>query len=59
MRVKGKSIKCKWDEGMYSFEFVPAKQDTLLAIKVVDSEILGQFDIQIEHGIKQNDAFDI
>ena len=59
VRVKGKSIKCKWDEGMYSFEFVPAKQDTLLAIKVVDSEILGQFDIQIEHGIKQNDAFDI
>ena len=59
VRVKGKSIKCKWDDGIYSFDFVPEKQDTLLTVKVVDSEILGQFDIQIEHGINKNDAFDI
>lgn len=59
VRVKGKSIKCRWDEGMYSFEFVPTQHDTMLTIKVVDSEILGQFDIQIEHGIKKNAAFDI
>lgn len=59
VRFNGKSIKCKWDDGVYSFEFVPTLKDTLLTIKVVDSEILGQFDIQIEHGIKKNDSFDI
>ena len=58
-KIKGHSFKCKWDNGKYSFEFIPMKDDTKLTVKLIDGEILGEFDIEIEQGIKKNEKFDI
>lgn len=59
-RVKGNLFTCTWKDGVYSFTFRPSKEDTVLNVKIVDSGILGQFDIQIEEqGIKKNANFDI
>ena len=58
-RIKGTVIKCKLDNGVYSFVFVPDKNDTTLTVKISDGVILGEFEIQIEQGIKKNDKFDI
>lgn len=58
-KVKGKSYKCMWENGIYSFKFTPLKEDTDLNVNIVDGGILGQFDIHIEQGIQQNTKFDI
>lgn len=58
-RIKGNTFKCSYENGKYSFKFVPSKDNTDLNVKVVDGGILGQFDIQIEQGIKKNAKFDI
>lgn len=58
-RIKGVSYKCEWTDGVYSFVFIPTKTDMKLTVKVVDGSILGQFDIEIEQGIKSNSKFDI
>ena len=58
-KIKGASYKCEWEDGTYHFTFVPSKADNKLNVKVVDSGILGQFDIVIEQGIKKNTNFDI
>ena len=58
-RIKGNSYKCEWREGMYSFMFIPSKDDSRLTVKIADGGILGQFDIEIEQGIKKNKGFDI
>ena len=58
-KVKGNSYKCEWADGLYSFTFVPSKADGILTVKIADGGILGQFDIEIEQGIKKNTNFDI
>ena len=58
-RIKGTVTKCEWDSGIYSFVFVPDKSDTTLTVKISDGGILGEFEIQVEQGIKKNDKFDI
>lgn len=58
-RIKGNSYKCEWVDGTYSFTFVPSKEDDSLTVKIADGGILGQFDIEIEQGIKKNKGFDI
>ncbi len=58
-KINGQVYKCEWDNGTYSFVFVPSKTDTLLSVKVIDGGILGQFNIQVEQGIKKNANFDI
>lgn len=58
-KIKGNSYKCGWADGVYSFTFVPSKTDNILTVKIADSAILGQFDIEIEQGIKKNTNFDI
>ncbi len=58
-RINGHSFKCTWDNGKYSFDFIPSKDDTILTVKITDGEILGEFDIEIEQGIKKNVKFDI
>ncbi|MCM1235218.1 MAG: BREX-4 system phosphatase PglZ, partial [Ruminococcus flavefaciens] len=58
-KIKGDSFKCTWEGGTYSFVFTPLRGDTMLNVKIVDGCILGQFDIQIDHGIKKNTNFDI
>ena len=58
-RIKGNSYKCEWVDGTYSFTFVPSKEDDRLTVKIADGGILGQFDIEIEQGIKKNKGFDI
>lgn len=58
-RIKGNSYKCEWADGLYSFTFVPSKADGKLTVKIADGGILGQFDIEIEQGIKKNTNFDI
>lgn len=58
-RIKGNSYKCEWVDGTYSFTFVPAKDDSKLTVKIADGGILGEFDIEIEQGIKKNKGFDI
>ena len=58
-RIKGTVTKCEWDNGVYSFVFVPDKNDTTLTVKISDGGILGEFEIQVEQGIKKNDKFDI
>ncbi len=58
-RVNGNVYKCEPDNGYYSFAFVPSKNDNKLKIKVIDGGILGEFEIEIEQGIKKNTNFDI
>lgn len=58
-RIKGNAYKCEWADGIYSFTFAPSKEDDSLTVKIADGGILGQFDIEIEQGIKQNKGFDI
>ena len=58
-RIKGNSYKCEWADGLYSFTFVPSKADGKLTVRIADGGILGQFDIEIEQGIKKNTNFDI
>ena len=58
-RIKGIVTKCEWDNGSYSFVFVPDKNDTTLTVKIFDGGLLGEFEIQVEQGIKKNDKFDI
>lgn len=58
-RVKGNPFNCTWKDDVYSFTFRPSKEDTALNVRIVDGGILGQFDIQIEQGIKKNANFDI
>lgn len=58
-KVKGSTFKCICENGIYSFTFVPAKDDVQLSVKIIDGGILGQFDIQVEQGIKKNTNFDI
>ena len=58
-RIKGNAYKCEWVDGTYSFTFVPAKEDSKLTVKIADGGIVGEFDIEIEQGIKKNKGFDI
>ena len=59
-RVKNKTFKCVYDNGVYHFTFTPSKEDEKLTIKILDYGILGQFEIEIEPmGIKENKSFDI
>ena len=58
-RVKGNTYKCECNDGVYSFTFLPSKSDSKLVIKIVDDGIVGQFEIEIEQGIKKNTNFDI
>lgn len=58
-KVKGNAYKCIWENGVYSFKFTPSKGDVDLNVKIVDSGILGQFNINIEQGIQKNTKFDI
>ena len=54
-----KAKRNEWADGLYSFTFVPSKADGKLTVKIADGGILGQFDIEIEQGIKKNTNFDI
>lgn len=58
-RVKGNTYKCEWAKGFYNFTFVPPKNDSKLKVKVIDGGILGEFEIEIEQGIKKNANFNI
>ena len=58
-KINSKSFKCNWENDKYSFEFVPSKDDTKLTVKIIDGGILGEFDIEIEQGIKKNEKFNI
>ena len=58
-RIKGVTYKCVYADGCYSFTFIPSKADIKLNVKIIDDGILGQFDIEIEQGIKKNKNFDI
>lgn len=58
-KIKGNLYKCEWSNGTYSFTFVPSKEDSVLTVKIVDDGILGEFNIEIEQGIKMNKGFDI
>lgn len=57
--INGNRISCTFKAGEYNFVYTPRKNDTNLIVKVIDGNILGQFDIEIEQGIKQNSKFDI
>ena len=58
-RIKGNTYKCELVDETYSFMFVPSKDDGKLTVKIADGGILGQFDIEIEQGIKKNKGFEI
>ncbi len=58
-KIKGTVTKCEWDNGTYSFLFIPDKKDTTLTVKISDERILGEFEIQVNQAIKQNDKFNI
>lgn len=58
-RINGITAKCSYENGVYSFIYIPSKTDGVVIVKVVDNGILGQFEIEIEQGIKKNVNFDI
>lgn len=58
-RVKGKTYNCTMNDNVYSFIFIPSKTDNRIDVKILDNGILGQFEIEIEQGIKKNKNFDI
>lgn len=58
-RVNGTTYPCNYKDGYYSFSFIPSKADSKVPVKIFDNGILGQFEIQIEQGIKKNTNFDI
>ena len=58
-RLKGVSYKCDWNDGVYNFTFEPSSDDNKLTVKVIDGGIIGEFAVEIEHGIKKNSSFDI
>jgi len=57
--VRGQKILCEYKDGCYNFVFTAESSDNKLLIKVVDGGIIGQFEIEIEQGIKKNLKFDI
>lgn len=58
-KIRGQSYLCNYNQGIYSFCFVPAKDDKNINVKIIDNGILGQFDIKVEQGIQKNTKFDI
>ena len=59
VNVRGQKINCDFENGYYNFAFRAENNDSKLIVKVVDGGILGQFEIEIEQGIKKNAKFDI
>lgn len=57
--VRGQKIPCEYQDGRYEFAFTAESSDNKLLIKIVDGSIIGQFEIEIEQGIKKNLKFDI
>lgn len=57
--VRGERIQCEYQDGYYHFVFTAERSDNKLLIKVVDGGIIGQFEIEVEQGIKRNMNFDI
>lgn len=58
-RAGGASYQCDWKDGVYSFSYAPSKAKSQETVRIVDGGILGEFVIEIEHGIKKNANFDI
>ena len=50
---------CKYSNGCYEFDYTPSKSDRIVNVKIMDGGILGEFDIEIKMGIKNNTKFDI
>ena len=58
-KIHGINYLCKHSKGCYEFDYTPSKSDQVVNVKIIDGEILGEFDIQIKTGIKNNAKFDI
>ena len=58
-RVKGRTYRCEYNQGMYSFAFASSNADTKLTVTIMDNGVIGTIDVEVEQGIKKNSNFDI
>ena len=58
-KIHNISYLCKYSNGCYDFDYTPSKSDRIVNVKIMDGGILGEFDIEIKLGIKNNTKFDI
>lgn len=58
-KINGSEYKCNWNDGIYNFSFEPSNNANKLIVKVIDDRVIGEFVIEIEHGIKKNSSFNI
>ena len=58
-KIRNISYPCKYINGCYEFDYTPLKFDRVVNVKIMSGVILGEFDIEIEMGIKNNAKFDI
>ena len=59
VKIHNKKIKCTNEGKMYSFKYMPVDGESKLKFKVLDSVIIGELNIEIDRGIKQNSKFNI
>lgn len=59
MMVNGQPISYINNNGVYSFEYTPLKNETEFKVKIIDDMMLGEVVVQVKQKIAKNKNFDI